>query len=213
MLVKFGMDTEQIVANATNMFWMHSFISGHKKFNIYLETMFPSCTLQCSLPVNIRIANHIAVALWLTAGAPPATRGSRVKGGQWASSTGLTAVSNFKPRLPAQWTVGTHRNGPSRMEKVTSRTNWPIRNSTQIRITIYLKGNTIMWNPSPFFIFNRFYETQNNFGPLNDHVITEFSWVVTMAPAVPRTDILRWPVTSQWPSSRRLKLWRIYHIR
>ena len=31
MLVKFGMDTEQIVTNATNIFWMHSFISGHKK--------------------------------------------------------------------------------------------------------------------------------------------------------------------------------------
>ena len=52
---------------------------------------------------------------------------------QWASSTGLTAVSKFKPRLPAQWTVGTHRKGPSRMEKVTSRINWPIRNTSQIR--------------------------------------------------------------------------------
>ena len=52
---------------------------------------------------------------------------------QWASSTGLTAVSKFKPRLPAQWAVGTHRNGPSRIEKVTSRMNRPIRNSTQIR--------------------------------------------------------------------------------
>ena len=31
MFVKFGMNTEQIVANATNIFWMHSFISGHKK--------------------------------------------------------------------------------------------------------------------------------------------------------------------------------------
>ena len=31
MLVKFGMDTEQIVTNATNIFWMHSFISGDKK--------------------------------------------------------------------------------------------------------------------------------------------------------------------------------------
>ena len=31
MLVKFGMDTEQIVANATNIFCMHSFVSGHKK--------------------------------------------------------------------------------------------------------------------------------------------------------------------------------------
>ena len=131
---------------------------------------------------------------------------------QWASSTGLTAVSKFKPRLPAQWAVGTHRIGPSRMEKVTSRINWPIRNSTQIRIRIELVGNTIMWNPSLFFISNRFYKTQNNFGPLNDHIITEFSWVVTMAPAVPSTDILRWPVTSQLPSTRRLKLWRICYI-
>ena len=130
----------------------------------------------------------------------------------WASSTGLTAVSKFKPRLPAQWAVGTHRIGPSRMEKVTSRMNWPIRNSTQIRIRIELVGNTIMWNPSLFFISNRFYKTQNNFGPLNDHIITEFSWVVTMTPAVPSTDILRWPVTSQLSSTRRLKLWRICYI-
>ena len=34
----------------------------------------------------------------------------------WASSTGLTAVSKCKPRLPAQWAVGTHRKGPSRRE-------------------------------------------------------------------------------------------------
>ena len=53
-----------------------------KNLNIYSETEFPSHTLQCSLPANIRRANHIAVALWLTAGAPPATRGSRVKGRQ-----------------------------------------------------------------------------------------------------------------------------------
>ena len=51
----------------------------------------------------------------------------------WASSTDLTAVSKFKPHQPAQWALGTHRKGPSRMEKVTSRMNWPIRNSTQIR--------------------------------------------------------------------------------
>ena len=40
MLVKFGMDTEQIVANATNIFWMHSFISGHKKSWIYIQKPF-----------------------------------------------------------------------------------------------------------------------------------------------------------------------------
>ena len=59
-----------------------------------------------------------------------------VKLWHWASSTGLTAVSKFKPRLPAQRALGTHRKGPSRMEKVTSRMNWPITNSTQIRIRI-----------------------------------------------------------------------------
>ena len=40
-----------------------------------------------------------------------------------------------------------------------------------------------MWNPSLFFISNRFYKIQKKFGPLTDHIITEFSWVVTMAPA------------------------------
>ena len=31
MFVKFGMDTEQILANATTIFLMHLFINGHKK--------------------------------------------------------------------------------------------------------------------------------------------------------------------------------------
>ena len=34
-----------------------------------------------------------------------------------------------------------------------------------------------MWNPSLFLISNRFYKPQNNFGPLNDHIITEFEIV------------------------------------
>ena len=53
-----------------------------------------------------------------------------------------------------------------------------------------------MWNPSTVFISNRFYRTQNNFGPLNDHTFTEFTWVVTMAPADFSADILRWTVQS-----------------
>ena len=31
-----------------------------------------------------------------------------------------------------------------------------------------------MWISSSFFISNGFYETQNNFGPLNEHIFTEF---------------------------------------
>ena len=52
-----------------------------------------------------------------------------------------------------------------------------------------------------------------NFGPLNNHIITKFSWVVTMVPTALSTDILRWPVTSQWPSSRRVWSWRICHTK
>ena len=55
-----------------------------------------------------------------------------------------------------------------------------------------------MWSPSFFFISNRFYGTLNNFVPLNGHIITEFSCVVTMAPAVHNADILRWTVTPHW---------------
>ena len=34
-----------------------------------------------------------------------------------------------------------------------------------------------------------FTKRKKNVGPLNDHIITELSWVVTMAQAVPSTDI------------------------
>ena len=42
-----------------------------------------------------------------------------------------------------------------------------------------------MWSHNSFFISSRSYRTLSNFGTLNDHIITEISWVVTMAPAVP----------------------------
>ena len=70
-----------------------------------------------------------------------------------------------EPRLPAQWAVVDHCNGPGRMKKVTSWMNWPIRNSTQIRNEIYLIDFTIMWSPSLLCISDRFLRTQNNFGP------------------------------------------------
>ena len=38
----------------------------------------------------------------------------------------------------------------------------------------------MMWNQSLLFISKKFHETQNNVGPLNDHKIKEFSWVVTI---------------------------------
>ena len=41
---------------------------------------------------------------------------------QWASSIGLTVVNKSKPRLPAQWAIGTHRKDPSRMKNATIET-------------------------------------------------------------------------------------------
>ena len=37
-----------------------------------------------------------------------------------------------------------------------------------------------MWNTSLFSIYNRFHWTKNKFGPLNDHMIKECSWVATI---------------------------------
>ena len=81
-------------------------------------------SLMCNLPVSRLLPWHLPWSDLFSVRTDLACH--------WASSTGLTTVSKFKPRLPAQWTVGTHRKGPSRMEKVTSRMNWPIRNSTQV---------------------------------------------------------------------------------
>ena len=111
----------------------------------------------------------------------------------WASSTGLTTVSKFKPRLPAQWAVSTHRKRPSRLEKVTSWMNWPIRNTvSNSKLNLAYRQNH---NVKPFILF---YRTLKNFVSFNDHIITVFSWVVTMALAVLSADILRWTVTSHW---------------
>ena len=37
-----------------------------------------------------------------------------------------------------------------------------------------------MWSPSLLHISYRIYLTQTKFAPLNDHMIAEFPWVVTM---------------------------------
>ena len=84
-------------------------------------------------------------------------------------------------------------NGKSNFQN--ELTNQKFDSNSKLNLAI---DTTIMWSPSLFFISNRFYRTLNNFVSLNDHIITEFSWVVTMAPAVPSADILRWLVTSHW---------------
>ena len=84
--------------------------------------------------------------------------------GEWMQAPPTRAMGcRYSPqKVPVEW------------KKVTPRMNGPMRNSTQLRNEIYLIDNTIMWSPSLFFISNRFYRTQNNFSPLNDHIIVEF---------------------------------------
>ena len=83
-------------------------------------------------------------------------------------------------------------------ENVTSRINLPITNSTQNRNSIWFKNNTIMWNPSFFFISNRFHRSQNNVGPLN---VTKNCWSLKLSlwsPAMPSTEhhrVVTCPVT------------------
>ena len=117
----------------------------------------------------------------------------------WASSTGLTAVSNFKPRLPAQWAVGTHRIGPSRMEKSNFEnelTNQKLDSISKLNLAYRHHHNV---KPIISFYFQKVLQNTKQFCSLeNDHIITEFPWVVTMAPSVLSADILRWPVTSHW---------------
>ena len=64
MLVKFGMDTEQILANTTTIFWMHSFISGHKKveylFRNRVSIAHVTCTL-LELSAQLDLASSYAI--------------------------------------------------------------------------------------------------------------------------------------------------------
>ena len=115
-----------------------------------------------------------------------------------ASSTGLNAVSKGLSAPPTcemgcRYSLQScQSNGKSNFKnELTNQKFDSNRNS------IKLKDNIAMWSPSSFLISNGFCRMENNFGPLTSHIITEFSWVVTMAPTVPSTDILRWPVTSR----------------
>ena len=84
-------------------------------------------------------------------------------------------------------------NGKSNVHK--ELTNQKLDSDSKLNLAYRHHHNV---KPNIIFHSNRFYRTLNNFVPLNDHIITEFSWAVTMAPAVPSVDILRWPVTLHW---------------
>ena len=71
MLVKFGMDTEQKVANATNIFWIHSFISGHKKveyiFRNYVSISHVTVSITRQYPESQSYCSSFMIDSWSTA--------------------------------------------------------------------------------------------------------------------------------------------------
>ena len=71
MLVKFGMDTEQIVANVTNMFWMHSSISGHKKveyiFRNHVSIAHDTVFITRQYPESQSYCSSLMIDSWSTA--------------------------------------------------------------------------------------------------------------------------------------------------
>ena len=71
MLVKFGMDTEQIVTNATNIFWMHSFISGHKKveyiFRNHVSIAHVTVFITRQYPESQSYCSSLMIDSWSTA--------------------------------------------------------------------------------------------------------------------------------------------------
>ena len=71
MHVKFGMDTEQIVANTTNIFWMHSFISGHKKveyiFRNHVSIAHVRVCITRQYPESQSYCSSLMIDSWSTA--------------------------------------------------------------------------------------------------------------------------------------------------
>ena len=71
MFVKFGMDTEQIVANATNIIWMHSFISGHKKveyiFRNHVSIAHVTVFITRQYPESQSYCSSLMIDSWSTA--------------------------------------------------------------------------------------------------------------------------------------------------
>ena len=71
MHVKFGMNAEQIVANATNIFWMHSFISGHKKveyiFRNHVSIAHRTVFITRQYPESQSYCSSLMIDSWSTA--------------------------------------------------------------------------------------------------------------------------------------------------
>ena len=117
-------------------FWFKSknkYVSYESNFEIFFLWFIDVLCLHRQSRSYYAICMHVGLDFVVIKMIKVTLRNKATFHNHWASSTGLTAVSKIKPRLPAQWAVGTHRKGPSRMEKVTSRMNWPIRNTYQIR--------------------------------------------------------------------------------
>ena len=112
---------------------------------------------------------------------------------QGASWTGrLTAAGIFKPCLLAQWAVAWYLKCPGRMEKKNFQnelTNQRLDSNSKLNLN-YRQHNNV--KPITLFHFQYVLRNAKQFWSLKRSHHYGISWVVTMAPAVPSTDIVRW---------------------
>ena len=164
---------------------------------------FNGCTLDVWERIRISTSNFTGYLFMLSLNLIPFRKigtGLRIN---WPVRLALPRWVNLSPAYPRKGLSALTAKVPVEW-KSNFQINRSIRNLTQIRNSNLVYGQHHDVKPITILYFQQFRRTQNNFGPLNDHIITEFSWVVTMAHVVSCADILRWPATSQWPSSRRL---------
>ena len=92
-----------------------------------------------------------------------------------------------------QWAVGTHPKGPNRMEKNNFQnevTNQKFDSNSQLNLA-YRQHHDV--KPVTLFLFQQV--LQNNFGPLNDHIITKFYVAVAIVKTIEIVAYLPYQIT------------------
>ena len=115
----------------------------------------------------------------------------------------LTAVSKFKPHLPAQWAIGTEQKVPVERKRnfrddLTNRKFY-----SKSKIPILLK-NIITLNPVPCLIQWVSLDTKHNLAPSTNIWFINVHTLSPRPPVMLSIGTLRWPLQAQWPASRRL---------
>ena len=84
-------------------------------------------------------------------------------------------MSNFEPRLLAQWTVGTHRKGPVEWKSNFQNELANQKFDPNSKLDLAYKQHYDVKPITPFHLQYFFTEQKTILVPWNDHIIMEFS--------------------------------------